>query len=263
MTPSFTPERQVHWDAALRISLLAAAIATSACNWLAPEPHTVTPAEPDPEPTTGARAATDTATETAEEGAEGSADAERGPIVEGALPPAAPGSQKKASSQKTATTARAKTKTPAKAKATAGTNAAKASAKAATSSAKASPAPAAPAPAPAAPKRVALPSTKHVRYLVGSGMQTLVNKDPRIVTWLKRITPVLDRCYRGLSGSPKGTVKVSVTMHENRRPSVGLKSLPGALAGMMPCATTKLMGTRAPLFTGPEGQKHTVSIQFK
>lgn len=123
--------------------------------------------------------------------------------------------------------------------------------------------PVAPAKPAATPKRVSLPSTAHVRYVVGSGMQKLVDKDPRIVTWLRKITPVLDRCYRGLSGSPKGTVKVSVTMHENRRPSAGLKTLPSSLAGLMPCATMKLMSTRAPMFTGPEGQRHTVSIQFK
>lgn len=122
--------------------------------------------------------------------------------------------------------------------------------------------PAAPAPAAAPARKTTLPKTAHVRYVVDAAMQKLLDKDSRMEAWLKRITPVIDACYRGLSGQPTGVVQLNVTMHQNSRPGVAIKSLPGNLAGLMPCATSKLMNERSPLFTGPEGERHTVSIHF-
>jgi len=126
--------------------------------------------------------------------------------------------------------------------------------------AKPEPAPTKPAPTPA--KRTMLPKTAHVRYAVDPAMQRLLDKDSRMEGWLRRVTPVIDGCYRGIAEKPRGIVQVNVTMHENRRPTVAIKSLPNSLAGLVPCATTKLMGQRSPLFTGPEGERHTVGIHF-
>lgn len=249
MSPHFAAGPRA--SASLTVLLLLVA-GSPACNWngSSAAPHTVTPAEP----AVASEAPPGTPEQPADEA-----------VVEGELPPGAEATAPKPAA-KAAAHGGKKTATkrkPSAAKKTSLRSTAKASTPAPTRPSATPSAPATTAPKPSPPKRVALPSTNHIRYIVGSGMQALVDKDPRIVTWLRRITPVLDRCYRGLSGSPKGTVKVSITMHENRRPSVGLKTLPPSLAGMMPCATSKLMGTRAPLFTGPEGQKHTISIRFQ
>lgn len=86
-----------------------------------------------------------------------------------------------------------------------------------------------------------------------------------MANWVRRILPTLDGCYqqvRGNGGDAAGTIAVLVTMHENARPNAKVQSVPGHLSSLVPCATTKLWNQRPPLFTGPEGQRHTVRIHF-
>ena len=142
-----------------------------------------------------------------------------------------------------------------------------ATAKAATTAAAKSPAPVAPkttpeATKPAAPQKAVLPQTKHVRFEIGAAMQKLLDADPRMVDWTKRIIPVIDKCYKDQPVHGSGVIKVTVIMHDKKGPDTAIQSLPPQFAGMLPCATSRLMSVRPPLFTGPEGQKHSVGIRF-
>ncbi|MFT3923418.1 MAG: hypothetical protein QM778_12860 [Myxococcales bacterium] len=128
------------------------------------------------------------------------------------------------------------------------------------------PVPSAPAPAPSAPKgKVTIPSTEHVRVDVPAGLQAALDADPRMQPWANKVISVIDGCYAGERNSNKsaaGTISVLVTMHSESRPDADIKSLPSALSGVVACATGGLMRTKMPLFTGKEGEKHTLNIRF-
>lgn len=120
-------------------------------------------------------------------------------------------------------------------------------------------------PVPQKPKAVVLPSSDHVRFEVPTSLQPLLAADPRIAPWVKRVLPDIDACYaRARRSNPNaaGTVAVNLTMHANARPTAKPRSVPSALSSMLTCATGKLWNKRPPLFTGPEGQRHTVYIHF-
>jgi hypothetical protein len=76
---------------------------------------------------------------------------------------------------------------------------------------------------------------------------------------------VIDRCYaseRGRAPEAAGAIQIAVTMHVNARPDADVKSVPAQLGGVVACATPELMRARPPLFTGPEGERHTVTVRF-
>jgi hypothetical protein len=81
--------------------------------------------------------------------------------------------------------------------------------------------------------------------------------------WVQKVIAVADRCYASKGGGADASIVVDVTMHENARPDADIRSLPPGLAGVVACATGDLMRTKMPLFTGPEGQRHTLKIKFK
>lgn len=116
---------------------------------------------------------------------------------------------------------------------------------------------------PAVPPKATLPQTTHVRFEIDPGMQKLLDADSRMVDWVKRILPVIDTCYREQAFHGSGVIRVAVTVHANKGPDTAIQSLPAVLASLLPCATTRLMTVRPPLFTGPEGEKHNVGIRFK
>jgi hypothetical protein len=58
------------------------------------------------------------------------------------------------------------------------------------------------------------------------------------------------------------TSQIAITMHVNARPDPDVKSVPAQLGGVVACATPELMRARPPLFTGPEGERHTVTVRF-
>ena len=108
-----------------------------------------------------------------------------------------------------------------------------------------------------------MPHTDHVSIDVPAGMQALLDDDDRMQPWVNKVIPVADRCYASKGGGANASIVVDVTMHENARPDADIRSLPPALAGVVACATGDLMRTKMPLFTGPEGQRHTLKIKFK
>jgi hypothetical protein len=128
---------------------------------------------------------------------------------------------------------------------------------------------AAPAPAKAEaakPKgKVNVPATAHVRIDVPPALQQDLDKDPRMQPWVNQVMAVIDRCYgeSAKGGALVGTIEVLVTMHENERPSADIKQLPPQLSPIVACATGGLMRTKMPLFTGNEGARNLVRIQFK
>jgi hypothetical protein len=130
------------------------------------------------------------------------------------------------------------------------------------------PAPAAPAPVqPAATpaKKVVVPSTDNVRVEVPRGLQSLLDADARMQPWINRVIAVIDRCFaseRARSPDAAGTVEIALTMHANARPEADIRSVPPQLGGVVACATPELMRARPPLFTGPEGERHTVRVRF-
>jgi len=128
------------------------------------------------------------------------------------------------------------------------------------------PAPAAAAPAPEAPakkNKVTVPSTDHVKIDLPKGMQALLDADTRMQPWVEKVVAVADRCYKSKAMGSSATIVVDVTMHPNARPDADVRSLPPTLAGVVACATGDLMRTKMPLFTGPEGERHTLKIRFK
>jgi hypothetical protein len=134
------------------------------------------------------------------------------------------------------------------------------------------PTPANPAPAkPAEPEKpkaapVNVPQTKHVKVEVPKRMQQLLDADPRMQPWLDRTFATIEACYaeeRKQNPLAEGTIAVKLTMHENARPDADVTQLPPQLSGVLGCATGKLMrAQRMPLFTGKEGEKHTVRVSF-
>jgi hypothetical protein len=130
------------------------------------------------------------------------------------------------------------------------------------------PSPAAPAAAPAAEapvkkNKVSVPSTDHVKIDIPKGMQALLDADTRMQPWVEKVVAVADRCYKSKAMGSAATIVVDVTMHPNARPDADVRSLPPTLAGVVACATGDLMRTKMPLFTGPEGERHTLKIRFK
>jgi hypothetical protein len=129
------------------------------------------------------------------------------------------------------------------------------------------PAPAPPAPAaaeaPVKKSKVTVPSTDHVKIDVPKGMQTLLDADTRMQPWVEKVVAVADRCYKSKGMGSSATIVVDVTMHKNARPDADVRSLPPTLAGVVACATGDLMRTKMPLFTGPEGERHTLKIRFE
>lgn len=112
--------------------------------------------------------------------------------------------------------------------------------------------------------KVTVPSTDHVKIDVPKGMQALLDADTRMQPWINNVVAVADRCYKSKAMGTAATIVVDVTMHKNARPDADIKSLPGSLSGVVACATGDLMrAKRMPLFTGPEGERHTLKIRFK
>jgi hypothetical protein len=112
---------------------------------------------------------------------------------------------------------------------------------------------------------VVVPSTDNVRVQVPRGLQALLDADPRMQPWLTKVIGVIDRCYaseRGRASDAAGTIEIAISMHVNARPDVDVKSVPAQLGGVVACATPELMRARPPLFTGPEGERHVVRVQF-
>lgn len=107
-----------------------------------------------------------------------------------------------------------------------------------------------------------VPSTDHVRMQIPSGLQADLDKDPRMQPWANQVIGVIDRCYTSTGSSP-GTIEVRITMHENSRPDADLGGVPNGLAPVVACATGGLMRTKMPLFTGAEGARYTVRINFQ
>ena len=110
-------------------------------------------------------------------------------------------------------------------------------------------------------KRTVVPTTAHVRAQFPSGLQKLLDADPRMQPWVTKVMGVAERCHQKTPSST-GVIKVRVTMHKNARPSAAIRSLPPALSGLLACASGSLMGARMPLFTGPEGAAYDVSLNF-
>jgi hypothetical protein len=100
---------------------------------------------------------------------------------------------------------------------------------------------------------------------VPDGLQQLLDGDTRMQPWVTKVMNVANQCYsKELASNPnaQGVISVRVTMHVNERPDAALASLPPQLAGIVPCASTALMRTRMPLFTGDEGAQYSVRMTF-
>lgn len=126
------------------------------------------------------------------------------------------------------------------------------------------PAPA-PEPAKAATGKVTVPKTDHVHIDVPKGLQHWLDADTRMQPWVNKVVSVADACYeRERKDNPKaaGVIPIKITMHENERPDADVGSVPSSLGAVIACGTTKLMGSRPPLFTGKEGESYTVKIHF-
>ncbi len=118
-------------------------------------------------------------------------------------------------------------------------------------------------PKPVAATKVSVPKTVHVAIDVPSGLQSDLDRDPRMQPWVNQVVATIDRCYGGEAKSKAaGTIEVLVTMHENERPDADIKQLPPALSPIVACATGGLMRTKMPLFTGKEGSRYTVKLRF-
>lgn len=126
--------------------------------------------------------------------------------------------------------------------------------------------PNAPAPEPAkATGKVTVPKTDHVHIDVPKGLQHWLDADTRMQPWVNKVVSVADGCYeRERKDNPKaaGVIPIKITMHENERPDADIGSVPSSLGAVIACGTTKLMGSRPPLFTGKEGESYTVKIHF-
>jgi hypothetical protein len=132
------------------------------------------------------------------------------------------------------------------------------------------PPPSEPARPPAEPeqpprKKVVVPSTDHVSVDVPRGLQALLDADPRMQPWVATVMTVIEGCYsreRSRVQDAAGTIEIALVMHANARPDADVKSVPPQLGGVVACATPQLMRARPPLFTGPEGERHTVKVSF-
>ena len=93
-------------------------------------------------------------------------------------------------------------------------------------------------------------------------MQALLDADTRMQPWVNKAIAIIDRCYASKGFGTKATIVGEITMHADARPDVDVKSLPPTLAGVVACATGDLMRNKMPLFTGPEGQHHTLKVRF-
>jgi hypothetical protein len=84
--------------------------------------------------------------------------------------------------------------------------------------------------------------------------------------WLNSTIGTIEACYDGVlksDATAAGTIVFALTMHENSRPDADITALPPQLSGIVACATGKLMrAARMPLFTGKEGERHTVKVKF-
>jgi hypothetical protein len=131
-----------------------------------------------------------------------------------------------------------------------------------------SPAPSASAPvtapvrAPAAKTRVVVPSTAHVRVELPSGLQQDLDDDPRMQPWVDKVIAIADSCHAKARGA-QGTIEAAVTMHDEARPDVDVRSVSAQLGGLVACATGSLMRTKMPLFTGREGARYVVRLHFQ
>ena len=115
------------------------------------------------------------------------------------------------------------------------------------------------------PASVQVPSTDHVRVDVPSGLQQWLDADDRMRPWLGKAIAIAESCYakvRADDPGASGTIALSVTMHENARPSGRVASAAPAVNGIVMCATTRLLGIKMPLFTGKEGETYSVRVQF-
>jgi hypothetical protein len=114
--------------------------------------------------------------------------------------------------------------------------------------------------------KVTVPQSKHVTISVPSRVQELLNADPRMQPWINSTVGVIETCYaqvRKDNSSASGTISFVLEMHENARPDADITSLPPQLSGIVTCGTGKLMrAARMPLFTGKEGEKHTIKVKF-
>lgn len=121
------------------------------------------------------------------------------------------------------------------------------------------------APKPKASGKVNVPSTAHVHFDVPSALQADLDRDPRMQPWINQVVAVIDRCYgQAANGSAlAGTIAVQVTTHKEERPDADIKQLPPALSAIVACATGGLMRAKMPFFTGTEGARSLVRIQFK
>ncbi len=127
--------------------------------------------------------------------------------------------------------------------------------------------------APAAPPSAALvsapprtsvrvPETAQVKVDVPAKLQALLDDDSRMVPWLAATMATIDGCHATDRGA-LGTLVIELTMHENARPSADVGEVASALRGVFACAMAQLMqAERMPLFTGPEGQKHSINVRF-
>lgn len=118
---------------------------------------------------------------------------------------------------------------------------------------------------PARQSSVTVPHTDHVRVEVPAGLQRWLDEDDRMRPWLRKAVSVADACYaseRADAPGASGVVALQVTMHENARPSGRVSSVSPAISGIVMCATTRMLGVKMPLFTGAEGESHTVRVRF-
>lgn len=123
-----------------------------------------------------------------------------------------------------------------------------------------------PAPVAAPKSRVEVPSTAHVRVEVPAGLQHWLDEDDRMRPWLGKAIAAADGCYVELRSSEPaaaGTIEVSVTMHENARPTASVASMPAALKSLTMCLTRRLWSVKMPLFTGNEGERYLVRARFE
>lgn len=113
--------------------------------------------------------------------------------------------------------------------------------------------------------KVVVPSTDHVRVAVPKGLQAALDGDPRMQPWVKQVIAAADKCYANeLKKNPlaAGVIEVRVTMHSEARPDAEPKKIPVVLTDVTMCVTIALTHMKMPLFTGKEGERHTVKVHF-
>ncbi|HEX2678535.1 MAG TPA: hypothetical protein VHM19_17905 [Polyangiales bacterium] len=118
--------------------------------------------------------------------------------------------------------------------------------------------------APVAPAKVTMHvrQSEHVKVDVPAKLQALLDDDGRMQPWLDATMDIVNRC-RDSNPSAEGTVTIMLTMHKDERPSAEPGKVPSALTGVFACAMSDFMrAKRMPLFTGPEGEKHTLRVRF-